>query len=108
MTPELYYIIIVNILVFVAGYLLGQNNSMRITKVYDDEDSTSQQSEYKKRNKAKSYNRANKKIDIDETKVVTKISTDSLEKKYEELGNIETSDTNISESVNRLKSLKRG
>jgi hypothetical protein len=108
MTPELYYIIIVNVLVFVAGYLLGQNSCMRRTKFYDDEDSTSEQSEYKKRNKTKGYNRTNKKIDIDETKVVTKISTDSLEKKYEELGNIETSDTNISESVNRLKNLKRG
>jgi len=43
---------------------------------------------------------------IDSTKFVTKIATDNLEKKYNELGDIQTTSENISESVNKLKKKK--
>jgi hypothetical protein len=49
----------------------------------------------------------NNKISIDNTKVVTDIKTDNLEKKYESLGEIKNSEDNISESINKLKNLKR-
>jgi hypothetical protein len=49
----------------------------------------------------------NNKILIDNTKVVTDIRTDNLEKKYESLGEIKNSEDNISESINKLKNLKR-
>jgi hypothetical protein len=47
------------------------------------------------------------KISIDNTKVVTDIKTDNLEKKYESLGEIKNSEDNISGSINKLKNLKR-
>lgn len=46
------------------------------------------------------------KIEIDETKFVTKINTDGLEKKYTDIGNKKESDEQISTSINKLKSLK--
>jgi hypothetical protein len=49
----------------------------------------------------------NNKISIDSTKVVTDIRTDNLEKKYESLGEIKNSEDSISESINKLKNLKR-
>jgi len=49
----------------------------------------------------------NKKISIDNTKVVTDIKTDNLEKKYESLGDIKNSGDDISGSINKLKNLKR-
>jgi hypothetical protein len=48
----------------------------------------------------------NKKISIDNTKVVTDIKTDNLEKKYESLGDIKNSGDDISGSINKLKNLK--
>lgn len=44
---------------------------------------------------------------IDDKKVVLEIKTDNLEKKYNSLGDIKTSNENISESVNKLKNLKK-
>lgn len=46
-------------------------------------------------------------ISIDDKKIVTKINTDSLEKKYNNLGDKTESTDNILESVNKLKNIKR-
>lgn len=48
----------------------------------------------------------NKKLDIDETKVVLDIDTTKLEKKFTNIAEQKTVDTDISESVNRLKQMK--
>lgn len=48
-----------------------------------------------------------KKIKIDDSKFVGEISTDSIEKKYGELGETKVSDENISSSVNKLKGMKK-
>lgn len=45
-------------------------------------------------------------VSIDETKVVTNISTDNLVKKYDELGDKTVSNDNISSSINKLKNMK--
>jgi hypothetical protein len=45
-------------------------------------------------------------ISIDETKIVTKINTDDLEKKYDQLAETKSSQENISSSINKLKALK--
>ena len=50
---------------------------------------------------------AEDRIAIDDKKVVLEIKTDNLEKKYNSLGDIKTSNENISESVNKLKNLKK-
>jgi ACT domain-containing protein len=54
------------------------------------------------------HNRNNqtKKLDIDETKVVLNIDTTKLEKKFTNLAEQKIVDTDISESVNRLKQMK--
>lgn len=46
-------------------------------------------------------------LSIDEKKVVLEIKTDNLERKYETLGDIKKTDDNITESVSKLKNLKR-
>jgi hypothetical protein len=45
-------------------------------------------------------------IQIDDKKVVTKINTDNLEKRYDELGETKNSSENISSSVSKLKNMK--
>ena len=45
------------------------------------------------------------KLDIDKSKIVTRINTDNLEKKYHDLGN--TTLGRIDTSVNKLKSMKK-
>lgn len=49
----------------------------------------------------------NNMISIDDKKFVTDIKTDGLEKKYNSLGDIKQTQENISDSVNKLKNLKR-
>ena len=46
-------------------------------------------------------------IAIDDKKFVVDIKTEGLEKKYNSLGDVKTTEENISESVNKLKNLKR-
>lgn len=102
MTPELYYIVIVNILIFIAGYLIGKNNNNTIIHSHSEilEDNIKS-----KNIKRKQRNPLNQ-ISIDETKVVTKIVTDSLEKKYENLAETKESNENISSAINKLKNMK--
>lgn len=53
-------------------------------------------------------NKSNKlNISIDDSKYVTDITTDNLEKKYNNLGDIVQSSDNIESSINKLKDLKR-
>ena len=47
------------------------------------------------------------KLEINDTKFVTEIKTDGMEKKYEALGDIKQSTENITESISKLKNLKR-
>lgn len=48
-----------------------------------------------------------KAITIDDSKFVTDIKTDNLEKKYTQLGEIKQSEENITGSINKLKNMKR-
>lgn len=47
-----------------------------------------------------------KLIKIDDTKFVTDITTEGLEKKYTDLGETKNTTENVSSSVNKLKSMK--
>lgn len=47
------------------------------------------------------------KIEIDSGKFVTEINTSNLEKKYTSMGEEKISTENISESINKLKNIKR-
>lgn len=103
MTPELYYIIILNILILVVGYLLGRNN-FNSNIIYKNNEEDLDYSNIKNKKSKKKH--ISNKIDIDERKVVTKIITDNLEKKYEDLTESKESDENISSAINKLKNIK--
>ena len=45
-------------------------------------------------------------IEIDDTKYVSKINTDNLEKKYESLGKTKSVENDTASSINKLKNLK--
>lgn len=57
-----------------------------------------------KKNRQDTYNKS--QISIDDTKFVTDINTNNLEKKYDKLGESTQTSDNISNSVNKLKSMK--
>lgn len=80
---------------FLMGYLYGSKSG---SGVYTDN------------NKGFFSKQENKKLNtitIDNKKIVTKINTDNLEKKYDSLGEKKESQENIGESVNKLKNLKK-
>lgn len=89
-------LVILNIFSFVIGLILGKIWS--ISGVYDNEKPTSF---FKQQN-----NITKNKVSIDDTKYVTSIKTEGLEKKYNSLGDIKKSDENIQNSVNKLKNMK--
>lgn len=85
-------------LVFLLGIVLGFVISQKFScSSYDSVSTTFS----KKQNNSKLN-----KTQIDETKFVTRIDTDNLEKKYTNLGETKESSEQISESVNKLKNLK--
>lgn len=82
-----------NLLSFSIGFILGKlNNSSGV--YYSDN----------KLKKNKQISQSN--IVIDDKKIVTKIDTTNIEKKYENLGEIQHSKENIGSSINKLKKLK--
>jgi|LakMenE27Jul10ns_1017307.scaffolds.fasta_scaffold00295_2 hypothetical protein len=88
-------LVCINILFLLIGYILGKiaNNNGVIQnkpKSFFDKESISD----------------NQKITIDNSKVVTEIKTDNLEKKYDQLGTTTQSTENISSAINKLKNMK--
>jgi hypothetical protein len=89
-------LLMVGACLFFIGYFIGRQSSVGVS------------------NSVTKTNRVNNnstiikdKISIDETKVVTEINTDGLEKKYETLGETKQSNENITNSINKLKNMKR-
>jgi hypothetical protein len=87
--------LIVCINCYIIGYLMGRRVSPAETYGV-----------FKNNKKFTQSNQIPSAVSIDETKVVTNISTDSLVKKYDELGDKTISNDNISSSVNKLKNMK--
>lgn len=84
---------------FLIGYFYGKSSSVDVHGV-----------SFRREDRPQSFfndNKTKSKINIDATKVVTDIKTDQLEKKYEQLGEIKSSNENISSSINKLKNMKR-
>lgn len=46
-------------------------------------------------------------LEIDSKKFVTDIKTDGMERKYDSLGDTKVSDENITDSISKLKNMKR-
>lgn len=93
------YILLVFIYInsIIIGYLIGRLHNNGVTN-------SSPQSFF---SKLKDDKIVNNTIAIDDKKFVADIKTDGLERKYDSIGNIQQSKENISESVNKLKNLKR-
>lgn len=104
MEKELILIIVVglafSIISFFIGYILGKLNSFN--GVYDNRPKS-----FFTKEKETGIINTTKKIQIDDTKFVLDIKTDSLEKKYDSLGEIKKSEEKINESIDKLKKLKR-
>lgn len=83
--------------IFWLGFILGKlyNNHIILEN---------QPVSFAKKNKIDSNN--TKPISIDDTKYVSKINTDSLEKKYDSLGDVKASTEQINNSISKLKNLK--
>lgn len=91
------------IICLAIGYLLGRLNRTGIGVLYSDQSTISANEKVIKNNIAQQK----PLIKIDETKFVTEIDTGSMEKKFDSLGDVKTSTDNVSESINKLKNLKR-
>lgn len=91
------FIIIFGLLLFIValilGYILGKISSN--TGVID--------TKTKKNNSTK--NGSVPEI-IDDTKFVIKVKTEGLQKKYEKLGDVKSSDHNINNAISKLKNMK--
>lgn len=90
----IFILLLLNIVCFSLGYLLGKSGSTsteyKNTKSFFDQEKNSKP-----------------KIEIDTSKVVTKINTDGMEKKYNSLGETKLTTDNVQSSVNKLKNLKQ-
>ena len=89
-------LISLNLFSFGIGYLIG-----KIGSIHGVSHIKEQKSFFDKEKKTNNHN-----ILIDTTKVVTNISTEGLEKKYDGIAPSKHSDENISSSINKLKNMK--
>lgn len=91
----IYFIIVLNIVIFFIGYFLGKYST--VNHITDKPKSFFDTNTTEKKNNT---------VTINEKKIVVDINTDNLEKKYDKLGDTKQSKENISSSVNKLKSMK--
>lgn len=88
----------IGVCLFLIGYFVGKQSS---NGVYNT--AVNKPSSFFDNTKEEKKN----KVVINDTKFVTEIKTDGMEKKYENLGEIKQSAENITDSINKLKNLKR-
>jgi len=89
----------IGVCLFLIGYFLGKQSSYGVSNTV----SLNKPSSFFDNNKEE----IKKKIVIDDAKFVTEIRTDNLEKKYDNLGDVKESTEDISNSINKLKNMKR-
>ena len=92
----IFILVILIINSFLIGYIFGRSSATNGVS------SVRTQSFFKQKD-----NQTKEIISIDDKKFVVDIKTEGLEKKYDSLGDIKQTQENISESVNKLKNLKR-
>lgn len=91
-------LLVIGVCLFLIGYFIGKQNSAGVFTSATNIKPTSFFEEAKKDKQA---------LSIDDTKYVIDIKTSGMEKKYESLGEIKKSEENISNSINKLKNMKR-
>lgn len=97
-----HHFILFSIIFLIIGYILGQNLNTISLKT----ENTKIDSFFNKQSK-KNKQVQNDKIDIDSSTHVVKINTDNLQKGYSEMGQKQTTEEDISSSINKLKNLKK-
>jgi hypothetical protein len=83
---------------FLIGYFIGKLSNTGVSNTVVNTKPVSFFDDIKKDKKT---------VSIDDTKYVVDIQTSGMEKKYESLGDIKKSEENISNSINKLKNMKR-
>ena len=91
-------LLVLGVCLFLIGYFMGKQSN---TGVFTHVTNTRPTSFFEESKKDK------KILTIDDTKYVVDIKTEGMEKKYESLGDIKKSEENISDSINKLKNMKR-
>lgn len=97
---EVFIIICLSIFIFSAGIYTGSIFCKK-NSAHSDTAPVS----FLKQNK-KNKGDMKTKISIDDTKVVTKIETSGMEKKFDEMGKKSTKENTIKSSINKLKRMK--
>lgn len=92
----IYIFVFTNLIMFSLGLIVGRLYNNNFIPSINDMISV----------KSKTQDRNKINIEIDDTKYVSKISTDGLEKKYDQLGDIKQSKDDTVSSVNKLKNMK--
>jgi hypothetical protein len=92
-------LLVIGVCLFFIGYFIGKQSNYGVF--------TSIENRPKGFFTQEAENKAKSKITIDDKKFVTDIRTDGLEKKYDQLGELKTSTDSITNSVNKLKNMKR-
>lgn len=82
---------------FICGWLVGRTSSLQHFGSQSNASKTISSKDNKKLSS----------ISIDEKKIVTDISTEGMEKKYNNIANTVQSDQKIQDSVSKLKNLKK-
>lgn len=98
----IYVLLFTNLVCFCLGVLFL--NAILKTSKFDIRETVSISSKQQKRNN--NNIEKTQSIEIDDTKYISKISTDNLEKKYESLGDTKTTQNDTASSINKLKNLK--
>lgn len=98
-TIEILLIITLAIVIFSVGLYVGKN--IGSSQVANEDSPKSFLKTSGQNNKNKSTN-----IEIDDTKVVLKVDTAGMEKKFDQMTESKSVKNNISSSVNKLKSMK--
>jgi hypothetical protein len=91
-------LLVIGVCLFLIGYFIGKQSSGGVSSSATNTKPTSFFDDIKKDNKV---------ISIDDTKYVVDIQTSGMEKRYESLGDVKQSEENISNSINKLKNMKR-
>jgi hypothetical protein len=89
--------ILLSIIFLTIGYILGKLSNIGVEK-----NNSNNIGHFKSKN-----NTTKNKVEIDNKKIVTPIKTNTLEKKYESLGDKKTSSENISGAIDKLKNIKK-
>ena len=94
------------IVLFVVSYIIVFLLGLFIGISYSNRGVSNNSIFHNKVNKNTSPTNSGVSISIDDTKFVTEIKTDGMEKKFETIGDTKNSTDNISNSIAKLKNLK--